>query len=210
MKNILFAIAVFLVAISCDAQWRLDGDVRLGRSHIYHYIPWESHGPRFTYLDSFSFGADMNVGWEFNRGWGLYSGLMYDMMRFEGVDLVLGIDDSFRKVPSGMHVFSFITVPVRVEYRFLKDIIRPYAGFGAGFQVAEHKNRTEEYHGLNNYIFKHNIFVPTALFGLNLEYKHFIVGFAQKIDFKEFWSMEDLGNTWRMSQTTVKIGYRIF
>lgn len=52
--------------------------------------------------------------------------------------------------------------------------------------------------------------VPTVMFGLNLEYRRFIVGFARRQDLTRFWSEAATGDKWLMAQTTVKIGYRIF
>lgn len=131
-------------------------------------------------------------------------------MRFNAVDNTVdntGYKEYLRRRDPGMHIISFVTVPVKVEYRFLKDIIRPYAGVGVGIMVAEHKNPTEErIHGE----FHHNRVVPTTMIGLNLEYKHFIFGFAKRIDLKRFWYDDWSEDYWRIAQTTIKIGYRIF
>ena len=208
MRNIILAIATFTISTVASAQWRLDADVRLGCTNIDYTIPWESHGLGFGYFDAFSVGTDLNIGRELNRGWAVYSGLTYDLMRVKCYDIVSYPKSEVNlKRDPGMHRFSFVTVPVRVEYRFLKDIIRPYAGFGASFMCSEHGNPTEKRY---KDIFSHNRIVPTALFGLNLEYKRLIVGFAKRIDLMEFWSVDELQNTWRLSQTTAKIGFRIF
>lgn len=203
-KNIVLTILMVLSACAATAQWRLDADVRLGRTNIDHTIPFEQHSIGLGYSDAFSFGVDLNIGRELNRGWALYSGLTYDLMRFDCYDRVVYLDGGHKHDP-GMHRFSFLTVPVRVEYRFFKDIIRPYAGVGASFMCSEH-NPTERF----KYNYSHNRVVPTTMFGLNLEYKRFIVGFSKRIDLIPFWKLDDLEHTWRIAQTTVKIGYRIF
>ena len=207
MKKSL-SLTILMVLYSCfaTAQWRLDADVRLGCTNIDYTIPWESHGLGLGYYDAFSFGADVNIGRELNRGWAVYSGLTYDLMRFDCLDVAIYEQSiAYLKHNPGMHKFSFLTVPVRVEHRFLKDIIRPYAGVGATFMCSEH-NPTERI----KYSYSHNRIVPTTMFGLNLEYKRFIVGFAKRIDLMEFWTLDDLQHTWRLSQTTAKIGFRIF
>lgn len=217
MRNLIMAIVAFVVPMTSAAQWRLDADIRIGRTNIDHTTPRSAHsgwGLSFDYYDKPSWGADVNIGRELSRGFALFTGLTYDRMRFVGVDR-----DSYnpyisptghRAIKSGMHVFSFITVPVRVEYRFFKDIIRPYAGLGASFMCATHKNRTENVATTETYKYEYETFVPTALFGLNLEYRRFIVGFARRQDLTHFWSAATTGDKWRMGQTTVKIGYRIF
>lgn len=210
MRNRVLAILMLAASFPASAQWRLDADVRLGVTNIDHTIPWESHGLGIAYFDAFSFGADVNIGRELKRGWALYSGLTYDLMRFNGCDIVGHVDPKEIIEHPGMHSFSFITVPVKVEYRFLKNIIRPYAGLGASYMCAEHKNPSERNKFRFSHDFSHNRIVPTAMFGLNIEYKRFIVGFSKRIDLMEFMSIDDLQNTWRLSQTTAKIGFRIF
>lgn len=213
MRSIILAVLAYFVSISSFAQWRLDADVRLGRANIDYEEPWDynsGYGFSYNYFDAFSWGADVNIGREFSHGWAVYSGLMYDMMRFSGSDKTTYNHGQTIRFDSGMHVFSFVTVPVKVEYRCVRDIIRPHIGFGAGLQVKEHENITEKEHGRRVYRYQHEFFVPTAMFGLNLEYRRFIVGFARRIDLKEFWWDATTRDTWRLAQTTVKIGYRIF
>lgn len=213
MRNIVLSILMLAASFPASAQWRLDADVRLGQTNVDYEKPWgfnSGWGIMYNYFDAFSWGVDVNIGREFNRGWGVYSGLMYDMMRFTGCDKVTYKEGEKNLYPTGMHVFSFVTVPVRVEYRCVKDIVRPFVGFGASFQCAEHRNITEDIHGFNIYDFNHNVVVPTAMFGLNLEYKRFIVGIGRKIDLKEFWRDNTTRSTWRLAQTTAKIGFRIF
>lgn len=214
LRSFILAIVTLIFSASATAQWRLDGDVRLGATNIDNDEPWgynSGYGLAYYYFDAFSWGADVNIGREFNRGWGVYSGVMYDMMRFEGRDKTLcsGGGSSMRH-PTSMHVFSYVTIPVKVEYRFVKDIIRPYVGFGVGLMCGEHKNYTEELHSWPIYTFHHNTVMPKTMFGLNLEYKRFIVGFSRSMDVKKFWWEDTTRNTWRMAQTTAKIGFRIF
>lgn len=219
MRNLIIAIVAFVAPMGSAAQWRLDADVRFGRTNINFVEPWGSN-PEGAWLDYFyydrpSWGADLNIGRELGRGWAVYTGLMYDRMRFIGADKRGANPPHLRPehIRSGMHAFSFVTVPVRVEYRCFRDIIRPYAGLGAGFKCATHKNYTvDRYsrHEDSKFKFEYRKVVPTVLFGLNLEYRRFIVGFARRQDLTHFWSDATTGDKWLMAQTTVKIGYRIF
>lgn len=210
MRHIISVITALLSAISATAQWRLDADIRFGQTNIDFRESWWEHSGSHGYwfYDKPSWGADVNIGRELSHGLAVYSGLMYDMMRFFGADET--VPDPIYHMPknnSGMYVFSFVTVPVRVEYRCVRDMIRPYCGLGASFKCATHKSFVErELRHSNNY----KTVVPTFLYGVNLEYKRFIVGFARRKDMTHFWLNEYTGKRWQMAQTTVKIGYRIF
>lgn len=219
MRNFIMAIVAFVVPMAAAAQWRLDADVRIGRTNINFVEPWSFKTPGvcldYLYYDRPSWGADLNIGMELSRGWALYTGLMYDRMRFIGADRRGELPPDYKPdyPQSGMHVFSFVTVPVRVEYRCFRDIIRPYAGLGAGIKCATHQNFTVDSYSWNEdseLKFGYRKVVPTVLFGLNLEYRRFIVGFARRQDLTRFWSEAATGDKWLMAQTTVKIGYRIF
>lgn len=220
MRNLIMAIVALATPIASAAQWRLDADVRIGRTNIDFVEPWASSNPYGAWLDYFyydrpSWGADLNIGRELSRGWAVYTGLMYDRMRFIGSNKERELPPDYKPdySRSGMHVFSFITVPVKVEYRCFRDIIRPYAGVGAGFKCATHKNYTVYRYSWNEdskFKFEYRNVVPTVLLGINLEYRHFIVGFARRQDLTHFWSDATTGDKWHIAQTTVKIGYRIF
>ena len=69
-KNI-FIVVISLFSSLANAQWRLDGGVRMGRSNLRFMQnsiarPWIP----MSYRGSFSWGADINAGYEFKYGLG--------------------------------------------------------------------------------------------------------------------------------------------
>lgn len=218
-KNILIVIT-FLLSASANAQWRLDGGVRMGRSNL-RFMQDEDRCKSYlpmTFHASFSWGADANAGYEFKHGLGLYSGALYDHIRTYGA--LRGYRDAHgveHKMPLHKHSFDFMTVPLRLEYRTLRNVVRPYVGLGASFLVHKGTNYTWDRYGRGDKsdpyvaLFTYHKVTPTLLFGLNLEYKRLIAGIAVRRDLNDFWEDDTQSmSSFRVRQVTGKIGYRIF
>ncbi len=214
------ALILFLLSTSVNAQWRLDGGVRVGRSNL-RFMQDEDRRKSYlpmTFHASFSWGADVNAGYEFKHGLGLYSGTQYDHIRtygaLRGYRDVHGVE---HKMPLHKHSFDFVTVPLKLEYRTLRNVVRPYVGLGASFLVHKGINFTQKTYGsgdlssLYRGSFKYHAVTPTFLFGLNLEYKRFIAGIVVRRDLNDFWEDDTQSmSSFRVRQVTGKIGYRIF
>ena len=145
-KNIFIGV-ISLYSSLANAQWRLDGGVRMGRSNL-RFMQDEDRCKSYlpmTFHASFSWGADANAGYEFKYGLGLYSGALYDHIRtygaLRGYRDVHGVE---HKMPLHKHSFDFVTVPLKLEYRTLRDIVRPYVGLGASFLVHKGINFTQK------------------------------------------------------------------
>lgn len=169
---------------------------------------------------AFSWGVEAKAGYEFKNGIGLYSGLNYDIIRFlTSHQVLVPIDDhsgtgqAYNTYQTGRdgHSFCFLTVPLRFEYRFLNDIVRPYAGYGYSFAVSHNDGYWDEDRYMAYFKFEHKSVVSVFMFGVDLEYKGFILGFGRRKDQSIF--MEERRNSdssWKSSQNTFKLGYRIF
>ena len=171
-----------------------------------------------SYRGSFSWGADINAGYEFKYGLGLYSGALYDHVRTYGKPYeYYDVNGELHKTPLHKHSFDFVTVPLKLEYRTLRNVVRPYMGLGASFLVHKGMNFTQKTYGSGDKndefvaLFTYHKVAPTFLFGLNLEYKRFIAGIAVRRDLNDFWEYDTQSmSSFRVRQVTGKIGYRIF
>lgn len=206
----------FLFAVQCcvSAQLRFDADIRIGRSTVKQIWIFNGRALPFKYDGAFSYGADAKIGYEFKHGVGLYSGVSYDKIRYyaairkyHNVPGEGAIEYTKGKYP---HSSDFVTIPLRLEYRFCHNIIRPYVGYGVSFQVHHASNITDDMECKGDYEFQRNIVIPTLMFGIDFEYKKFILGFGRRKDQKYFWKEEYCIYEWTASQNTVRLGYRIF
>ena len=213
------AITILLLSTTVNAQWRLDGGMRAGRSNLRFMQnsiarPWIP----MSYRGSFSWGADVNAGYEFKYGMGLYSGALYDHVRTYGKPYeYYDVNGELHKTPLHKHSFDFVTVPLKLEYRTLRNVVRPYVGLGASFLVHKGINFTQKTYGSGDKsdpyvaLFSYHKVTPTLLFGLNLEFRRFIAGIAVRRDLIDFWEDRQRSmSSFRVRQVTCKIGYRIF
>ena len=200
---------------SATAQFRLDAAVRMGRSNVKSWTGLSSslafEVRHFEGL--FSAGVDVRAGFELPLGFGLSSGLSYDLLRSNGVKPVMtnvmtGVQDASQ---SWVHSFHFLTVPLLAEYRFLRNVVRPYGGIGAAFLLGKPDNYLDRAYGRTSAKFDYRTATPSLLFGLNLEYRRFIVGLAVRRDLAPFWEERGYYNmTWKARQVTARLGFRIF
>lgn len=213
MKKILLLIAIISIIPSVgSAQWRMDCAIRLGRDDVKHYedpitTGW---GSCLGYSEGFGWGADMNIGYEFKYGLGLYSGVAYDNFRIRGGKVGhVNVHGDYIDWERESHPFGFATVPLKLEYRFAHDIIRPYIGYGAAILLYyKHDNYTATH--IAGELQYHRV-TPTFLYGINLEYKKFILGAEVRRDQKKF--LEEHINydfSCRAYSFTFRVGYRIF
>ena len=219
MSRLLLAAALFAVSALAPAQLRLDADVRLGRSNMKYWeglptIVFETRG----YDGLFSVGADARVGYELPLGFGLYSGVNYDLIRTNAVRPTTFIQGGGALSHKGWaHNFHFLTVPLLAEYRLLRDVVRPYGGIGAAFLLGTPNNHLDrnyarwrrERDGVE--VFYYRRVTPSLLFGLNLEYRRMILGLAVRRDLVPFWEGRSGYNmTWKARQVAARLGFRIF
>lgn len=215
----MLAAALFVASALAAAQLRLDADVRIGRSNMKYLeapatIVFETRG----YDGLLSVGADVRVGYELPLGLGVYSGVDYDLIRTNAVrptTIIHGGGSLSHR--GGAHNFHFLTVPLLAEYRFLRNVVRPYGGIGAAFLLGTPNNhldrkyarRIREREGID--IFYYHRVTPSFLFGLNLEYRRFIVGLSVRRDLVPFWEGRNGYNmTWKARQVAARLGFRIF
>lgn len=208
----IFAAA--LASSAACAQLRLDAGLKIGHSTVKQFQT-ESIAYAFSlrYAHDFSYGADVRVGYEFKHGIGLYSGISYDRIKFRSNEVSDKFTDRGENIYYGNfpHASDFITIPLHLEYRCCHDIIRPYVGYGLGLQVHHISNYEEEGYGsIDFYTFNSKVAVPTFMFGINLEYKRFIVGFGRRKDLTHFWEEERCKYIWKASQNALRVAYRIF
>ena len=217
---LLLSSVLYIFPTPTSAQWRLDAALRLGRDNV-KFI--ESSGSRYGYYymamwfePALGWGADANIGYEFKHGFGIYSGLMYNHFRTYGGQTVYLTTDPdsgekyFTPKVSHNHPFEFATVPLKLEYRCLHDIFRPYAGFGATF-LLHHKSGTYAETHRREFNCDYHVVTPTFLYGIDLEYKRFILGVDVRRDQKPF--MEEHKKydvSWKAHSLTFRLGYRIF
>ncbi len=223
MRTILIlslSSVLYLFSTPTSAQWRLDAALRLGRDNV-NFI--ESSGSRYGYYymamwfePAMGWGADANIGYEFKHGFGLYSGLIYNHFRtYGGENIYLTTDpDSgekhFTPKVRHNHPFEFATVPIKLEYRCIHGIIRPFVGFGATF-LTHHKSDTFTETRWREFNCDYHIVTPTFLYGINLEYKRFILGVDVRRDQKPFMEEHKKYNvSWKAHSLTFRLGYRIF
>ncbi len=219
MRHLVIILIVALSAFSefSTAQLRLDADIRLGRSNAKRIEDFKGIAIGAQYNPGFSFGIDAKIGYEFKYGIGVATGLSYDKIRYFAAMAVYekvnpnSSTVNIRYEGNYPHSSDFITIPVRLEYRFCHDIIRPYVGYGVSFQVHYASNYTDDL-ALDSplYEFHRNYVIPTFMFGIDLEYKRFIFGFGRRKDQKEFWREENCSYKWTASQNTFRLGYRLF
>lgn len=225
LKLLFVAITIFFTTALADAQIRFDAGIRAGRSSAKMFENENSTvrplACQNTYSCAFSWGLEGRAGYEFNHGFGLYSGLNFDMVRFKTSHSVL--------VPNGhpqqsgvtsfdlnyegrdYHSYGNITVPVLFEYRIFNDIARPYVGYGLSFNVISKDGFfTDSRINGEAVTFRHKTVVPVFIFGISLEYKRFILGFGRRKDQTSFMRDNLSGYTFKSSQNTFKIGYRLF
>lgn len=211
-----------MLSTSAVAQLRFDAGVRAGHSTIVYSEGEQCKRPLLNSNKcAFSWGVEAKVGYEFKHVVGVYSGLNFDMIRFltshEVFDYhyddrngcMVGVG---RQEGDYKHSYGFLTVPIRLELRFLKDIVRPYVGYGCSFQVMHNDGFFTEQGGTRRPVkFEHKPVVPEFMFGIDLEYKRFIVGFGRRKDQRIFMEeRQSSDSSWKSSQNTVKIGFRLF
>lgn len=207
-------LGAFLASFApSPAQFRLDASVRLGRSNVKYWIGPSGGGFDVRHFEGlFSAGADVRAGFELPLGFGLSSGLSYDLLRTNGVkpvmtNVVTGVQDASQ---SWVHTFHFLTVPLLAEYRFLRNVVRPYGGIGAAFLLGKPYNHLDRAYGRTSARFDYRAVTPSLLFGLNLEYRRFIVGLAVRRDLVPFWEERRYYDmTWKARQVSARLGFRI-
>lgn len=219
MRHYTYIVITLLACIPCNifAQFRLDAGARLGWSNaVQEERSFQGFRLNTEYSRDFSYGVDAKIGYEFKYGIGLYSGLSYDKIRYVCSRSVIADKDNNGYITTKQsgaypHSSDFLTVPLRLEYRFCHDIIRPYVGYGVSFQVHYASNWTDDFTSISpRYEFHRNYVIPTFMFGIDLEYKRFIFGFGRRKDQKEFWREENCSYKWTASQNSFRLGYRIF
>ena len=217
MKHYIAILLLACIPNNIFAQFRLDAGARLGWSNaVQKERTFRGFRLDSEYSRDFSYGLDAKIGYEFKYGIGLYSGVSYDKIRYvSSRGVITSRDDNgyITTKQSGAypHSSDFITIPVRLEYRFCHDIIRPYVGYGVSFQVHYASNYTDDL-ALDSplYEFHRNYVIPTFMFGLDLEYKRFIFGFACRRDQSYFWREERCDWVWTATQNVFRLGYRLF
>lgn len=204
------------------AQLRLDAGARIGHSTIRYSEGPQSRCPLGnTNKCAFSWGVEAKVGYEFKHGLGVSSGLNYDMIRFYTSHLVFDRrydEENGMWIGNGheegnyLHSYGFLTIPLRFEYRCLNDIVRPYVGYGCSFLVRRYDGFfTEQGETRQPVKFEHKTAVPVFMFGVDFEYKRFILGFGRRKDQSFFMEeRQSSDSSWKSSQNTFKIGYRLF
>ncbi len=219
MKKFVAILVIALSALSeySTAQLRLDADIRLGRSNAKRIEDFKGLVIGAQYNPGFSFGVDAKIGYEFKYGIGVATGVSYDKIRYFAAAAIYeqvnpnSSTVNIRYEGKYPHSSDFITIPLRLEYRFCHDIIRPYVGYGVSFQVHYASNWTDDFTSISpRYEFHRNYVIPTFMFGIDLEYKRFIFGFGRRKDQKEFWREENCSYKWTASQNSFRLGYRIF
>ncbi len=221
-QTFLYVAAVLSLLTACSncciAQFRLDAGARLGWSNaIQKERTFRGFRLDSEYSRDFSYGVDAKIGYEFKYGIGVYSGVSYDKIRYvSSRSVITSRDDNgyvtTKQSGANPHSSDFITIPLRLEYRFCHDIIRPYVGYGVTFQVHYAANATDDIAKQTNgvYEFHRKTAIPTFMFGLDLEYKRFIFGFACRRDQSYFWREELCDWVWTATQNVFRLGYRIF
>ncbi len=220
MRHYTYIVITLLACIPCNifAQFRLDAGARLGWSNaVQEERSFQGFRLNTEYSRDFSYGVDAKIGYEFKYGIGLYSGLSYDKIRYVCSRSVIADKDNNGYITTKQsgaypHSSDFLTVPLRLEYRFCHDIIRPYVGYGVTFQVHHAANATDDIAKQTDgvFVFHRKTVIPTFLFGLDLEYKRFIFGFACRRDQSYFWREERCDWVWTATQNVFRLGYRIF
>lgn len=211
-KSLLLVTIICLLSSVATAQWRMDCALRIGRTDVIHYenpITW-GWGTCMGYREASGWGTDMKIGYEFKYGLGLYSGVAYDLFRIKGGNVGhVDIDDNYIDWVKKVHTFGFATVPLKFEYRFAHDIIRPYIGYGAAFLLHYQRDNYTETHTAGG--FQYHRVTPTFLYGINLEYKKFILGVDVRRDRKSFWEDHSFYDfSCRAYSLMFRVGYRIF
>ena len=218
----LLLMMFFLFLTDGLSQFRLDADFRLGRSNVKYILNEEggAYGEQYMALDykaAVSWGVDANLGYEFKFGAGVYSGLAYDRIRTYARNYTM-----FHPITYEMqdvwhnHLFDFLSVPLKVEYRLLKGVVRPYVGYEAAFLVHRDSYTEWRYEDLikgrgDDAHFEYRVVTPVFVFGLNLEYKRFVVGVDFRRDQKPF--CEEKTNymaSYKSHQTSFRVGWRVF
>lgn len=211
-KSLLLIAVICLISSVASAQWRMDCAIRIGRDDVIHCENTNTwgHGTSMGYREAVGWGADMSIGYEFRHGLGIYSSVAYDNFRIKGgkVGHYNSDGDYVEWVRKG-HPFGFATVPLKLEYRFANDVIRPYIGYGAAFLLYYKHNNYTEMHSAR--CFEYHRVTPTFLYGINLEYKKFILGVDVRRDRKAFWEDHSFYDfSCRAYSLTFRAGYRIF
>ncbi len=209
MRGVVIAlIAAFFAASAASAQLRLDVSARLGRSSVKfgRELGVPSHG-LYVYDGKLSVGGDVRLGYELPLGFGLYSGAGYDFFRSYGRPWEGNVSSLAFSMPLEFH---FLTVPLLAEYRFLRDIVRPYGGIGAAFLLGGRDNYLERRY--SNYAkFHYRTATPSLLFGVNLEYRRVILGLAVRRDLAPFWEDPHYFHcSWKARLVSARLGFRIF
>lgn len=205
----LFLLASLLASVCAPAQLRLDASARLGRSSVkFWYTGGFAHGVH-VWEGRFSVGGDVRIGYELPLGFGVYTGGYYDFFRtFASEPEIIGRldDDRVRE----LFKFHFLTVPLLVEYRFLRDIVRPYGGIGAAFLLGGRDNYLDRKYA-NRDSFRYRTATPSLLFGVNLEYRRVILGLAVRRDLVPFWEDNSYFHcSWKARMVSARLGFRIF
>lgn len=220
--SLMAATLMIASSAATNAQLRIDAGARVGHSTISYSEGLQSKCPLLnTNKCAFSWGVEAKVGYEFKHGLGISSGLNYDMIRFYTSHLVFERrydEESGMWVGDGheegnyLHSYGFLTIPLRFEYRCLNDIVRPYVGYGCSFLIRRYDGFfTEQGETRWPVKFEHKSVVPVFMFGVDLEYKRFIVGFGRRKDQSIFMEeRQSSDSSWKSSQNTFKIGYRLF
>ncbi len=214
MRSLLILWLFLASFASVSAQFRLDAGVRLGRSNVKYLIGPSGGAFDVRHFEGlFSAGVDARAGFELPLGFGVASGLSYDLVRTDGVmpvmtNVMTGVQDPSR---SWVHTFHFLTIPLLAEYRFWNDVVRPYGGIGAAFLIGRPDNHLDRAYGRTSARFDYHTVTPTLLFGLNLEFRRLMVGVAVRRDLAPFWEERRYYDmTWKARQVAARLGWRIF
>ena len=207
--KVFFLLVSLLACAGASAQLRLDASARFGRSSVkFFYSGGFAHGLH-SWDGRLSVGGDVRIGYELPLGFGVYSGGSYDFFRTFGSEPpIIGLADADRR--SALFKFHFLTVPLLAEYRFLRNIVRPYGGIGAAFLLGGRDNYLERMY--SNYAkFHYRTATPSLLFGVNLEYRRMILGLAVRRDLAPFWEDAHYFHcSWKARLVSARLGFRIF
>lgn len=215
MKRIVLFISVIVFSISAFSQLRLDAGFGIGRGNVKYVERFTGliFEPR-NFEARLSASADARIGYEFSHGIGVYSGLRYDLIRSEGISdkMYSCLTQEYTQEPSRMLIFHFLTVPLMVEYRFVRDIVRPYFGCGASFYLGGPRNFVDDLPNIaHGAVVEYKRVAPSLLFGVNFEYRRFMFGVGMRRDVRPFLAtVRRFDTDWKVRQLSFRVGWRVF